>query len=172
MLDAKVEKAINDQINAELYSSYLYVAMSNHCSQINLPGAAHWMHMQAVEELTHVAKFSGFVHDRQGTVKLGAIEAPPYTWDSPIAVFEESYKHEVMVSGMINALVDTAMAASDHATVNFLQWFVGEQVEEEATVDEIVQKLKLVGQADGGIFMVDQELAGRQLTLPPGTLGV
>ncbi len=171
MLNAKVEKAINDQINAELYSSYLYVAMSNHCSQINLPGAAHWMRMQAVEELTHVSKFSDYINDRQGTVTLGAIDAPPSSWDSPIAIFEESYNHEVMVSGMINALVDVAMSVSDHATVNFLQWFVGEQVEEEASVDEIVQKLKLVGQADGGIFMIDRELAGRALTLPPGTLG-
>jgi ferritin len=171
MLNAKVEKAINDQINAELYSSYLYVAMSNHCSQINLPGAANWMRMQAVEELMHVTKFSDYIHDRQGTVVLGAIEAPPATWDSPIAVFEESYNHEVLVSGMINALVDTAMAASDHATVNFLQWFVSEQVEEESTVDDIVQKLKLVGQADGGIFMIDRELAGRALPQAPGATG-
>jgi len=167
----KVEEAINDQINAELYSSYLYVAMSNHCSQINLPGAAHWMRMQAVEELMHVAKFSDYIHDRQGTIALGAIEAPPVTWESPLAVFEESYKHEVMVSGLINTLVDTAMAASDHATVNFLQWFVGEQVEEESTVDDIVQKLKLVGRADGGIFMIDRELAGRPLPQAPGATG-
>lgn len=171
MLDAKVEKAINDQINAELYSSYLYVAMANHFAQINLPGATHWMRMQAIEELTHVAKFSDYVHDRQGAVTLGSIAAPPTAWDSPIAVFEESYAHECMVSGLINKLVDVAISVSDHATINFLQWFVGEQVEEEASVDEIIQKLKLVDRSDGGLFMVDKELAGRQLNLPPGTLG-
>ncbi len=171
MLDAKVEKAINDQINAELYSSYLYVAMANHFAQISLPGAAHWMQMQAIEELTHVSKFSDYIHDRQGTVTLGAIEAPPSSWDTPIAVFEEAYDHECKVSSLINSLVDAAQAVSDHATINFLQWFVAEQVEEEASVDEIVQKLKLVGESDGGLFMVDRELAGRQLALPPGTLG-
>ena len=171
MLDAKVEKAINEQINAELFSSYLYLSMANHFAQLNLPGAAHWMRMQSVEELTHVSKFIDYIHDRQGSVTLGAVDAPHAEWDSPIAAFEEAYAHECKISGMINALVDAAMSVSDHATVNFLQWFVSEQVEEEASVDEIVQKLKLVGKADGGLFMVDREMAGRQITLPPGTLG-
>jgi len=171
MLKKKVETKINSQINAELYSSYLYYAMANYFETISLSGAAHWMRTQAMEELVHVYKFAEYVNDRQGTVKLTAIKAPPTAWKSPLAVFEEAYKHEVHVTGLINKLVDVAQAESDHATVNFLQWFVGEQVEEEASADQVVQQLKLVDKSEGGLFMLDKELGTRPATLPPEITG-
>jgi ferritin len=161
MLKEKVEKLLNGQINAELYSSYLYYSMANYFDGISLPGAANWMRIQVSEELAHVEKFANYVNERRGTVKLGTIDAPPAEWDSPLAAFEAAYEHEVHVSGLVNKLVDAALKESDHATVNFLQWFVAEQVEEEASADAIVQQLKLVGDNKGGLFMVDKELAGR-----------
>ncbi len=161
MLKAKVEKAVNAQINAELYSAYLYYAMANHLETISLSGCAHWMRMQAMEEMIHVTRFADYVNDRGGNVKLAAIEAPPVKWKSVLAIFEESYKHEQQVTTNINKLVDVAMSVSDHATVNFLQWFVAEQVEEEATVDRIVNQFKLVDKSEGGVFMLDKELGAR-----------
>jgi len=171
MLNAKVELAINEQINAELYSAYLYYAMANHLESLSLPGAAHWMRMQAIEEMSHVAKFAAYLNDRRGQVKLAAIEAPPVEWESALAIFEAAYEHEIKVTGRINALVDTALQNSDHATVNFLQWFVGEQVEEEASADQVVQQLKLVDRSEGGLFMLDKELGARPLALPPELTG-
>jgi len=171
MLNEKVEKLLNGQINAELYSSYLYYSMANYFDGISLPGAANWMRIQVTEELAHVEKFAHYINERRGTVKLEAIDGPPAAWDSPLAAFEVAYEHEVHVSGLINSLLDAALKESDHATVNFLQWFVAEQVEEEASADGIVQQLKLVGDNKGGLFMVDKELAGRQAALTPDTAG-
>ncbi len=172
MLNELVEKQLNGQINSELYSSYLYYSMANYFNSINLPGAAHWMRTQVVEELAHVQKIAAFVHERRGSVTLKAIEAPPAEWKSPQAVYEAAYEHEVHVTSLINTLLDTALKVSDHATVNFLQWFVAEQVEEEATADGIVQQLKLVGDNKGGLFMVDKELGGRPTAMPPELTGV
>jgi ferritin len=165
MLNEKVEKKINAQINEELFSAYLYYSMANYFDSISLPGAAHWMQNQVVEELSHVQKFVNYVNERRGTVKLEAIEAPQASWDSPLAAFEAAYAHEVHISGRINKLLDTALEASDHATANFLQWFVAEQVEEEASADAIVEQLKLVGENKGGLFMIDKELAKRPSAL-------
>ena len=165
MLDGKIEQGINDQINAELYSAYLYYSMANYFDSISLPGASHWMRNQVIEELSHVQKFVNYVSERRGTVKLEAIEAPQAEWDSPLAAFEAAYEHEVHISGCINKLLDAALEVSDHATANFLQWFVAEQVEEEASADAIVQQLKLVGENKGGLFMIDKELAGRPSAL-------
>jgi len=171
MLNEQIQKRINEQINAELYSSYLYYAMANYFETISLGGAAHWMRIQAIEELTHVYKFADFINDRRGEVKLAAIDAPPAEWESPLAAFEAAYEHEVMITGRINDLLDVALKHSDHATVNFLQWFVSEQVEEEANADQIVQQLKLVNQSEGGLFMLDKELGGRPVVLPPELSG-
>lgn len=167
MLKETVEKALNDQINAELYSSYIYLAMSAYFESIDLKGFANWMRVQAQEELVHVAKFFDFVNERSGKVTLQPVEGPPSEWASPLDAFEGAYKHECYITERINKLVDLARDESDHATYNFLQWFVGEQVEEEASADEIVQQLKLVGGQGHGLFMIDRELAQRTFVIPP-----
>jgi ferritin len=166
MLKPSVEEALNKQINAEIYSSYLYLSMSAHFGAINLAGGASWFRAQAQEEMVHAMMIFNFVLERGGRVKLTAIEGPETEWESPLAVFEAAYKHERHVTALINGLVDLALQESDHATNNFLQWFVGEQVEEEASADAVVQKLKLVGNDGGGLFMVDQELGARVFTPP------
>ncbi len=166
MIKDKIQGAINKQINAELYSSYLYLSMSSYFESINLKGCANWMRVQTQEELVHVMKFYDYLIERGGKVILSAIESPPTEWTSPLAVFEHAYKHEQKVTGLINDLVDLAVAEKDHASNNFLQWFVSEQVEEEASADEVVQKIKLMGDARGGLFMIDRELAQRVFTPP------
>ncbi len=166
MLSEKMLSALNDQINAELYSSYLYLSMAAYFEDKGLPGFAHWMKAQAVEELGHAAKFFEYVHERGGRVHLEQIEKPPTEWNSPEAAFEAVLKHEVHVTGLINKLVDLALEEHDHATNNFLQWFVSEQVEEEASVNEVLQRLKLALEARQGLFMLDRELAARPITMP------
>jgi len=169
MIDEKMQEAINKQLNAELYSSYLYLSMSAYFQAVNLGGFANWMRVQAKEELAHAMKFYDYVNERGGRVVLRLVEAPPSDWDSPLAVFEHVYQHEQKVTGLINKLVDLAVKARDHATNNFLQWFVSEQVEEEASADEVVQKLKLVGDDPSGLFMIDRELAQRVFVAPAAT---
>jgi len=161
VIDGRMQEALNKHINAELYSSYLYLSMSAHFQSVNLTGFAHWMRVQAREELAHATKFYDHVLERGGTVNLQPVEAPPSRWDSPLAAFEDAYRHEQKVTGLINQLVDDAVQTRDHATNNFLQWFVSEQVEEEAAADAIVQKLKLVGDAPGGLLMIDHHLGER-----------
>ena len=171
MLNKEVEQGINDQINAELYSAYLYYSMAAYFEVLSLKGFAHWLRVQALEEMTHVQKFFGYINDRGGRVQLKPIDAPPSEWASPLAVFEEVYAHEVKVTGLINKLMDLVLAQSDHASSAFLQWFVNEQVEEEATADEVLQKLKLVDKTEGGLFLLDQEMDRRTFVLPPDLAG-
>ena len=166
MLSEKMLTALNNQINAELYSAYLYLAMSSDFTSKNLSGFANWIRCQAMEEQVHAMKLYDYVRERGGRITLTAIDAPPREWESPLASFEAAYQHEVKVTGMINNLVDISLAESDHATHVFLQWFVSEQVEEEASTDEVVQKLKLMGDAPGGIFIIDSELARRVFAMP------
>lgn len=161
-LNEKMQKALNDQINAELYASYLYLSMSAYFEDIDLPGFAAWMEAQSQEETGHVMRIYKFIIERNGRVILQAIDAPPSEWASPLAAFEAAYGHEVKVTGMINKLVDTAIQEGDHASKSFLDWFVNEQVEEEASVDEVVQKLKLIGDFSYGLLMLGNELAQRQ----------
>ncbi len=167
MLNEKVQDAFNTQLNAELYSSYLYLSMSAYFEDINLPGFASWMRVQAEEELIHVMKFFGFIVERNGKMVMTAIDAPPTSWDSPLAVFGDAYKHECKISGNINELVNLAMEQKDYSANAFLQWFVTEQVEEENTADQVVQQLKLMADAPGGLFMLDRELAARVFMMPP-----
>jgi ferritin len=124
------------------------------------------MRGQAMEELSHGTKIFQYVNERGGRVWLDAIDKPPLKWASPLAVFQATYKHEQKVTGLINKLVDLAIKEKDHATENFLQWFVAEQVEEEASADEILQKLKMIGKDGGGLFMIDRELGQRTYTPP------
>jgi ferritin len=166
MVGDKMHDALNKQVNAELYSAYLYLAMSAYFESISLHGFANWMRVQAQEEQTHAMKLYDYIHETNGRATLTAIDAPPNQWSSPLDAFENVLKHEQKVTGLINGLVDLAVAGKDHATNNFLQWFVAEQVEEESSADAIVQKLKLVGDARGAIFMFDQELGTRTFTPP------
>jgi ferritin len=162
MIKGTIEKAINDQINAELYSAYLYLSMSAYFEGTNLPGFAHWMSLQAKEEQEHAMKFYNFVFERGGKVTLASIEAPPVKWKSPLDVFESAYKHEVKVTGLIHKLVALARSEKDVATENFLMWYVDEQVEEEAHADAIVQRLKLIKDSANGLFMLDRQLSERE----------
>lgn len=166
MLNEKMEKALNDQVMAEIYSGYLYLSMSSYFSDKNLPGFANWMRVQAQEELAHGIKFYDFINDRRGRNLLQSIPAPPAHWESTLGAFEQVLEHEIGVTARINKLVDLSVGLSDHATNNFLQWFVAEQVEEEASADEIIQRLRLVGNDGAGIFMFDGELAARTFTMP------
>lgn len=172
MISKKMEDAINKQINAENYSAGLYYAMSAYFESLSLKGFAKWLRIQALEELTHVHRFFEFLNDRGGRVALAAVDAPPMDWESPLKAFEEVYEHECKVSGLINKLMDLAHSESDYASQQFLQWFVAEQVEEEASADEAVQQLKLVDKTEGGVFLLDQEMSKRSFVLPPFLTGV
>ena len=162
MLSEKMRDALNGQLNAELYSSYLYLSMNSYFRSINLDGFANWMYYQAQEELTHAMKFYDFINQRGGRVNLLQVEAPPVQWDSPLAVFQATLEHEQKVTGLINELVELALKEHDHASNIFLQWFVSEQVEEEESVGGVLEQLKLTGKAEGGLFMIDRELAKRK----------
>ncbi|XPV77366.1 MAG: ferritin [Desulfovibrio sp.] len=165
MLSQKMQDAINDQITWEFYSGYIYMSMSAWFDSKGLPGFGKWMMAQYQEEISHGMKMFHYVGEAGGTVDLGAIEKPRKEWDSPLDAFEEALEHERGVTARINKLVNMAIEEKDHATNIFLQWFISEQVEEEATVGEIVDKLKLVG--DGGaLFMLDRDLASRVFTPP------
>lgn len=161
MLSAKMQDALNGQLNAEAYSSYLYLAMAAHFDGANLPGFAHWMKIQSQEEMAHALKFYEHINDRRGRVTLAAIAVPPAEWKSPLGAFEDALKHEQKVTGMIADLVKLAAAEKDDAAGIFLQWFVTEQVEEEKSADEIVHKLRLVGDSPQGLLLLDRELSQR-----------
>ena len=163
-----VEKSINDQINAELYSAYLYMSMAAYFHSLNLKGFANWMEVQAKEEFVHAKMFYNFLVDRGGIVQLRGIDTPPYKWESPEHVFAESYKHEQFVTDRINKLMDLSISESDHATVELLQWFVTEQVEEESNASGILEQIRLSGNNGSGIFLIDKELATRVFTAPAG----
>jgi len=166
MLTEKVQNALNDQFNAELYSSYLYLSMHAYFKSINLDGFANWMYQQAKEELVHAMKFYNFINQRGGRARTAAVAEPPSEWASPLAVFEETLSHEQKVTGLINDLVEVANEARDHATQIFLQWFVTEQVEEEENAGGVLEQLKLMKGHAGGLFMIDRELEKR--TIPTG----
>lgn len=172
MIKKSIQDAINCQINAEIYSSYMYYSMASWFESIALDGFAHWMRVQALEELTHVQKFSHYLSERGGRALMTAVDAPPTDWESPLKCFEEVYEHECKVTGLINQLMDVALAERDHASVSFLNWFVDEQTEEEANTDAVVQKLKLVEGNKGGLFMLDREMDTRTFVMPAELAGV
>lgn len=171
MLNKKVEAAINTQINREIYSSYLYLSMSAYFEAKNLKGFANWLRIQAQEEMVHVMKFFDYVNEKGGRVSLGAIEAPPAEWDSPVAVAQAILDHEETVTGMINDLVALAIGEHDYASHTMLQWFVSEQVEEESSASDLLEKAKMVADAPGSFYLLDQELGNRVFTAPAQTGG-
>ncbi|MCB2192239.1 MAG: ferritin [Deltaproteobacteria bacterium] len=166
MLNEKMEAAINGQINAEIYSSYLYMSMATWFDAQSLPGMAHWMRVQAQEEWTHAIKFYNFVNERGGRVILSAIEGPETEWDNPLAVFQAVAEHEAKVTGLINGLMDLALELKDHASSSFLQWFVDEQVEEESSAADVVGQMKLAQDNPSALLMLDKELAARVFNMP------
>ncbi len=166
MLSEKMQEALNTQINKELYSSYLYLSMAAWCESVNLSGFAGWMTVQAREEVSHAEKFFGYLNERGGRVLLQPIAGPPTEWGSVREVFEQVLEHERLVTSLINGLVKLARSEDDYASEAFLQWFVSEQVEEEASASAAVEKLKLAGDRGGGLFMLDREMGTRIFTPP------
>lgn len=162
MLSDKMQKALNDQVNAELFSSYLYLSMSAYFEAENWFGMSSWMNKQAQEEYAHAMKIFHYIQEAGGRAVLEAIEKPKTEWKSPLEVFEESHKHEIYITNRINDLVNMAIAEKDHATNIFLNWFVTEQVEEVASVDQIVNKFKMIGDNKSALYMLDRELGSRQ----------
>lgn len=169
MLSEKMAEALNRQLNAELYSAYLYLSMAAYFYDQGLNGFANWMVVQNQEETLHAMKFFNYLKDRGARIRLAAIEQPPTDWSSPLEVFEATLKHEQKVTSLINQLMDLALAERDHATTVFLQWFVTEQVEEEASANDIVQRLRLIGNDANALFVLDRELATRVFTPPTTT---
>lgn len=156
-----VLKELNKQINEEMYSSYLYLSMAAYFENSNLKGFAHWMKKQAEEENSHAMKFFKHIVERGSRVRLDAIQTPKIEWASPIDAFQDSLKHEQHITGRINLLVELAKNEKDNATFSMLQWFVNEQVEEEANVGEVVEKLKMINNTQGILLFLDAELAKR-----------
>ena len=161
-----MQKELNEQVNKEFYSAYMYLAMSAYCNTIGLPGFAHWMRMQYEEESLHVTKMYDYILGQGGEVHLMAIEEPEKEYGSPLQIFEKTLEHEQYVTDMIHRLMDLAIEEKDYATQTFLQWYVTEQVEEEANVNDILAPLRMVGEDKGGLMMIDQQLAGRAAPAP------
>jgi len=166
MISKKLQDAINSQINKEFYSAYFYLAMSAYCKTKDLDGFANFFYVQYQEETFHAMKFYNYLLDRGGDVVLTKIDTPPADFKSPLDVFEKTLEHEQFVTKSINDLLDLSIKENDHASASFLKWYVDEQVEEEATVSRLVNRMKLVGDNVGGLFIVDSELKARVFTPP------
>jgi ferritin len=161
MLKESMQKALNEQINREFYAFYLYLSMAGHFEVENLKGFANWMYRQSEEERGHAMRLFDFVNDRGGHVKLQAIAAPPAEFGSPVSIFEQALEHERKVTEWINQLYEQSIQESDYATRVHVQWFVTEQVEEEDTLTEIVDQLKLAGDNKSALLLLDWELGRR-----------
>lgn len=166
MLSERMLEAINKQINAEIFSSYLYLSMAAYFAANDLPGFENWMKAQAQEELFHAVKLFNYLNESSGRAVMAPIEGPQTEWSSPLDVFENALNHERKVTGLINELVALAREEKDFATDNFLQWFVAEQVEEEASADGVIKKIRLIGGQGSGMFMLDKELGQRVFIMP------
>ena len=160
-MNKKIEKAINEQINAEIYSAYLYLAMAAYFDTQNLAGFANWMKVQAQEEMAHAMKFYHYVYERGGAVELSAIDKPPAKFKSALDVAGQTLAHEQKVTGLINSLYELAFKEKDYASQSFLKWFIDEQVEEEGSAQSLIDKINLVGDKSHMLYMLDKELASR-----------
>lgn len=166
MISQKMQDAFNFQINKEFYSSYLYLSMSAYFQEVGLSGFANWMRVQAQEENFHAMAMFDYVLERGGNVVLAKIDAPESSWSSTLEVFQETLAHEQFVTGLINKLADVADEEKDRAALSFIQWFIDEQVEEEATVSDFVAKLKLISANGDALFSMDKEAATRVFVAP------
>lgn len=163
MVTETIEAAVNDQLNLELSSAYVYLSMSAHFESAGLPGFARWMRLQSREEVGHAMRFFDFLNDRGGRVVLKAIEAPPSDFASPLAAFEQALEHEQRVTASIHALYELAVKEGDHAAQPLLLSFISEQIEEEKTARQIVDRLQMVGDRNAGILVMDHHLGKRGL---------
>jgi len=161
MVNKAITNEFNNQINEEIFSAYLYLSMAAYFDDGNLPGFGNWFKQQAREEMFHAMKFYNHLVERGAAVELYALKEPKKTWDSPLQAFADALQHEEHISGCINELMDLAMNEKDYAARNLLSWFVDEQVEEQASVTEVLEKLKLIGDQSHMLLMLDNELATR-----------
>lgn len=161
MINERMQNEINEQVNAELWSGYLYLSMSAWFTQNNLPGFANWMYVQYQEEFTHAMKMYRYIHERGGVVTLKPIAAVDTDWKNGVAIFEQTLNHERKVTGLINSLMDTAHELRDYATISFLNWYIDEQVEEEANAEELLHKLQMIGNDQAALYSLDNELKAR-----------
>lgn len=166
MFSKKMEEAFNAQINAEFYSEYLYLAMKSHFEELHLNGFANWFGVQVQEEHAHGMGMYDYVHERGGKINLAAIEKPELKGTDTVAIFEQVLEHEQLVTSKINALVDVAEEEHDRAALSFLDWYIKEQVEEEANVRQLIATLKLIGEDKKALLMLDRELAARTFVAP------
>ena len=166
MISEKLQDAINEQINKELFSEYLYLSMAAYFESINLSGFAHFMEIQVQEERYHAMKFFKYMNERGGRVVLKPIAGPEVDFENITEVFEKTLKHEQSITKSINELMDLAIKENDHATKSFLNWYIDEQVEEENSMSTILEKLKLINGIGNGILMMDKELSARQFITP------
>jgi len=166
MIGKKMEEALNGQLNAELYSAYLYLSMAGYFESIDLKGFANWMRVQVQEEQFHAMKLYDYIFERGGKVTLRSVDAPPFDWNCPLAVFEATLEHEQKVTGLINDLVYLAREEKDNASEIYLQWYVHEQVEEENNVGTVLGQLKLIKDSPQALFMMDNQMAQR-VFIPP-----
>ena len=164
MITQSLTAALNDQLKQELYSSYLYLSMSAYCDDQSLTGFAHWLRLQADEEREHAMKFFDFIQDRDAKAVLQAIPQPPREFGTPLALFEQVLAHEQEITSLIDQLYSKAVAEQDHATQIFLQWFISEQVEEEKTASQLLETLRMAGNNNVALLMLDRELGARQVT--------
>jgi len=161
MVSSKVQQALNKQLNAEFYSSYLYLSMSAYFESNDLQGFAKWFRLQAQEEYSHAMKIFDYLNHISGKITLSKIEDPKTKWNSFLSVFQDTSGHEKEITKAINDLMDLAISEKDHATANFLQWFVSEQIEEEATAQQNVKKMQMIGDSKSGLYMLNREFGSR-----------
>ncbi len=161
MINKVVQDAINDQINKELFSAYLYLSMAAHFEAVTLPGFAHWMRIQAQEELGHALRFFDYLNDRSGRVQLKPVAGPQTEWKTPFEVFNQVLEHEQLVTASIHKLYEVAVKDNDYATQVMLQWFINEQVEEEKSAAQIIEQLKRIDAHESALLILNHELGER-----------
>ena len=166
MISEKMNASLNEQVTKEMYSAYLYMAMSSYSNTLGLKGFASWFMVQYHEEMFHAMKIYEYIHSQGGQVALNAIDAPPAVFEGPLDLFEKTLAHEQKVTQSINTLMDIAQGEKDHATQIFLQWYVTEQVEEEENDNDIIAQLKLIKDNPQGLMMLDRELGQRMANVP------
>jgi ferritin len=161
MINPKVEKIMNEQIKHEMESFYIYMSMAAYFHAENLDGMAHWMRSQAHEEMVHAMKFFDHINDRGGTVKLMDLKQLKTEWSSPLEAWEDAYEHEQFISGKINEIMSVVREEKDYPAEPLADWFVNEQIEEEANTSKIAAEMQRIENSKGGLFMMDRELGNR-----------